>query len=93
MPVTDQQDVFSRLARQSLGRPLVAAEETLSEALESIFKTGCHDFTQVSAGLQARGIARPSGEPGAWSPAVLEMELANINASLDQAYGERGSLE
>ena len=38
----------------------------------------------------ATGVKRPSGAPGPWTAAVLEQELATINASLDAAYAENG---
>lgn len=85
--------VHGRLAQQSLGRPLTAAEHALSDALEETFKTGCHDFDEVAQHLRARGLPRPSGQTGPWTTAVLEAELALINASLDRAYVERGSVE
>ena len=91
--MTTSEDVHARLARQSLGRSLDAVEEALANSLESIFRTGCHDFETVAAELNARGIIRPSGENGGWTPPVLEAELAKINASLDRAYARRGSIE
>ena len=91
--MTTSEEVYARLARQSLGRPLDPAEDALAEALESIFRTGCHDFEMVAAELNVSGVARPSGEGGGWTPEVLQAELAKINASLDQAYLRRGSVE
>jgi hypothetical protein len=40
--------------------------------------------------LERDGVKRPSGEKGPWTAAVLEQELARINASLDAAYAENG---
>jgi hypothetical protein len=78
------------LARQSLGRALMDSEVNLAEALTAIFRTGQHDLAKVSEELQTRGVARPSGETGAWSLAVLESELRTINASLDAAHEAGG---
>ena len=86
-------DIYARLSRQALGRSLDAGEEVLADALEAVFRTGCHDFERVATELQARGVPRPSGESGGWTPAVLEAELARINRSLDEAYVKRGSVE
>jgi hypothetical protein len=80
------------LARQALGRPLTEAEEGLAKALETIFVSGQHDIEAVARGLQQAGVARPSGEGGPWTAAVLERELALINAQLDEAYAARDSL-
>lgn len=74
------------LARQSLQRPLTEDEQTLARALEKIFAAGEHDFSVVVRRLQEAGVRRPSGAAGAWTVAVLEAELAAINASLDAAY-------
>ena len=75
---------------QSLGRPLTEAERALAEALEKIFLTGQHDFEQVARALERDGVKRPSGAKGPWTVAVLEQELAEINASLDAAYAQNG---
>jgi hypothetical protein len=83
-------DLHSRLMHQSLGRPLTAEERTLADALEAVFRTGEQDFEAVARALERNGVKRPSGAPGAWSVAVLEQELAAINASLDAAYAENG---
>jgi hypothetical protein len=83
-------DVHERLRHQSLGRALTAEERALADALEAVFGTGEEDFEAVARALEARGIKRPSGGKGAWSAAVLEQELAAINASLDAAYAENG---
>lgn len=78
------------LARQSLGRPLEASEMALADALKSIFGSGQHDLAIVAEELQKRGIARPSGESGPWSLAVMEAELAALNASFDAAHAAGG---
>jgi hypothetical protein len=83
-------DLHSRLKHQSLGRPLTDAERALADALEKVFLTGQHDFAEVARALERDGVKRPSGEKGPWTVAVLEQELANINASLDAAYAETG---
>jgi hypothetical protein len=83
-------DIHSRLKHQSLGRPLEPEERALADALEAIFRTGQQDFEEVARALEREGVKRPSGETGAWTAAVLETELARINASLDQAYAENG---
>jgi hypothetical protein len=83
-------DLHSRLKHQSLGRPLTEAERALAEGLEKVFRTGQHDFEEVARALERDGVKRPSGQHGAWTAAVLEQELATINASLDAAYAEHG---
>lgn len=72
--------------RQALKRPLTQAEIDLANGLERIFRSGVMDYVQVALLLQHDGIQPPSGAPGPWSPALLESELAIINASLDRAY-------
>jgi hypothetical protein len=79
-----------RLARQSLARPLTEAEQGLARALEAIFVAGTHDFAAVAAALQASNIARPSGTSEPWTTALLETELAAVNAALDAAYAKDG---
>jgi hypothetical protein len=79
-----------RLARQSLSRPLSDTEQGLARALEAVFATGTHDFPAVAAALQASNIARPSGTSEPWTTALLERELAAINAALDAAYIKDG---
>jgi hypothetical protein len=83
-------DLHSRLRHQSLGRPLSAEERALADAMEAVFRTGQHDFAEVVRVLERDGVKRPSGEKGPWTAAVLEQELARINASLDAAYAENG---
>ena len=83
-------DLHSRLMHQSLGRPLSADERALADALEAVFRTGQQDFEGVAGSLERDGVKRPSGAPGPWTAAVLEQELAKINASLDAAYAEHG---
>jgi hypothetical protein len=83
-------DIHSRLRHQSLGRPLSAEERGLADALEAIFHSGAADFEEVARALEGEGVKRPSGATGPWTAAVLEEELARINASLDQAYAENG---
>jgi Recombinase-like helix-turn-helix domain len=83
-------DLHARLKHQSLGRPLSAEERALAEALEAVFRAGEQDFEAVARALESRGVKRPSGATGPWTAAVLEQELATINASLDSAYAENG---
>lgn len=83
-------DLHERLRRQSLGRPLTADEEALAQAMEKIFRAGEQDFEALARALQRDGVKRPSGASGPWTAAVLEQELAKINASLDAAYAENG---
>lgn len=78
------------LSRQSLGRPLTEAEQNLAQALTAIFATGQHNLAKVAEELDSRGVARPSGEPGAWSIETLEREVTSINASLDAAHDAGG---
>jgi hypothetical protein len=79
-------DPNAGLARQGLKRALTAAEQRLAESMEQIFRSGEHDFAKVVTLLQQNGVQPPSGAPGPWSLALLETELAAINASLDRAY-------
>jgi hypothetical protein len=83
-------DLHSRLMHQSLGRPLSAEERALADALEAIFRTGEQDFENIARALERAGVRRPSGAKGPWTAAVLEQELAAINASLDAAYAQNG---
>jgi hypothetical protein len=83
-------ELHSRLMHQSLGRPLTPEERALADALEAVFRTGEQDFENVARALERDGVKRPSGAAGPWTAAVLEQELAKINASLDAAYAENG---
>ena len=83
-------DVDSPLMHQSLGRPLSPEERALAVALEAAFVEGGQDFEGVARALERHGVKRPSGAEGSWTAAVLEHELADINASLDAAYAENG---
>jgi recombinase-like protein len=83
-------DIHARLKHQSLGRPLAPEERALADALEAVFRTGTQDFEEVARALERDGVKRPSGAMGAWTAAVLEEELARINASLDGAYAQNG---
>jgi recombinase-like protein len=83
-------DLHSRLMNQSLGRPLSAEERALADALEAVFRSGCHDFEEVARALEQNGVKRPSGAKEPWTAAALEQELATINTSLDAAYAEHG---
>jgi hypothetical protein len=83
-------DLHSRLMHQSLGRPLREEERALADALEAVFRTGEQDFENVARVLERDGVKRPSGATDPWTAAVLEQELATINASLDAAYAENG---
>ena len=55
-----------------------------------MFRTGQHDFDEVARALERDGVKRPSGATEPWTAAVLEQELARINASLDAAYADNG---
>ena len=77
-------------AHQSRGRPLTPAEQALAEALGTIYADGTHDFAAVAAALNERKVARPSGGAGGWTAAVLDQELRDLNASLDEAYARHG---
>ncbi|MDH7795198.1 MULTISPECIES: recombinase-like helix-turn-helix domain-containing protein [unclassified Beijerinckia] len=79
-------DLHRRLGAQALRRELTDAEQALAAGLEAIYAAGIHDFEKVTAELNARAIARPSGAREPWSVAALQSELAAINASLDEAY-------
>jgi Recombinase-like helix-turn-helix domain len=83
-------DIHSRLMHQSLGRPLTPEERALADALEAVFSGGAQDFEEVARALERNGVKRPSGAAGPWTAAVLEQELAAINASLDAAYAQHG---
>lgn len=78
------------LGQQSKGRPLTEAETAFANALERIYETGCHDFTEVAERLNTAGAARPSGKDGAWTLEVFEEELKTINASHDAAHAAHG---
>jgi hypothetical protein len=80
------EEARARLAHQALGRPLDTLEKGLARALEEIFASGEHDLGVAVKRLEEKGIKRPSGAAGAWTLAILEQELARINASLDEAY-------
>ncbi len=77
------------LGRQSLRRPLTDAEAKLAQALEQIFATGRHEFSEVAARLHELKVPRPSGASGPWNLEALESELKLINSSLDEAYTHR----
>jgi len=83
-------DIHSRLMHQSLGRPLSPEERALADALEAAFRAGHQDFEAVARALEQGHVKRPSGAWEPWTAAVLEQELARINASLDAAYAENG---
>ena len=91
MAVVSDAEFRAALGRQALGRSLTAAENELASVLEAIFQSGEHDLSKVAALLEAKDVKRPSGAAGAWSLAVLEQELAGINAWLDEAYAANGS--
>ena len=80
------------LGRQSLRRPLTAAEAGLAKALEEIYAGGQHDFGEVVAELQRRQTPRPSAATEPWTVAILQKELELINASFDQAYAGQAPL-
>ena len=77
---------YSKLARQSLCRPLSEQENSLALALEQIFAAQIHDFARVAEELNNRRVERPSGEKSPWTQETLEVELKRINEELDIAY-------
>jgi hypothetical protein len=79
------------LERQSLGRPLTDDEHALALALETAFRSGLHDFTDVARFLEQQHVKRPSGSVEPWTAAALEQELMAINSSLDAAYAANGT--
>jgi hypothetical protein len=83
-------DLWSRLSTQSLGRALKPAERAFADALEAVFKTGTHDFTDVAAELTRQKIAGPVSGRSTWTPDTLATELAQLNADLDEAYRRNG---
>lgn len=91
MAVVSDAEFRAALGRQALGRPLTAGERDFALALEAIFQSGEHDLSKVIGMLESKGIKRPSGATGAWSLEVFGQELAQINASLDQAYAANGA--
>lgn len=78
------------LARQSLGRPITAAEAALAAALGAIYAAGTHDFAAVAAALARDAVVAPLSGRTDWTEALLGEELAAINADLDAAYAEHG---
>ena len=84
-------DLHSRLKHQSLGPPADRrGTRARRGAGDNLSSPAQHDFEEVARALERDGVKRPSGETGPWTAAVLEQELANINASLDAAYAENG---
>lgn len=78
------------LAHQSRGRPLSGAEAALAAAMMEIMGAREHDFAAVAAALKARGLVAPVSGRTDWDVALLQAELATINADLDAAYAENG---
>ena len=88
--VTTSPDIYAKLARQSLARPLSADEVRLADALEEIFKQQIHDFDAVAKALTISSVTAPKAQTTQWTRDLLAQELAQINASLDEAYGRDG---
>lgn len=78
------------LAHQSRGRPLSLEEAALAEAMMSIMGSPVDGFSAVADALKARGVRAPVSGRTDWDLALLETELASMNADLDRAYAERG---
>ncbi len=78
------------LANQSRGRALSADENALAEAMMAIFGERVHDFAAVAAALKARGVKAPISGRKDWDLALLEAELAALNAEFDASYAEHG---
>ena len=81
---------WSRLKHQSRARALTPDELQLAIALEAIFAVGEQDFSAVARRLADQGVVAPTARTTAWTQTLLEVELATINASLDDAYARTG---
>ena len=79
-----------QLSRQSLGRALSQVEQSFSDALETVFSDGIHDFAAVAAELTRLGVVAPRSGRNEWTAESLESELNSINRDLDEAYRENG---
>ena len=78
------------LAHQSLGRPMSQDELTLADAMMTIMSSRAPDFAAVAEALRERGIRAPVSGRSDWDLALLQDELAALNADLDTAYAEHG---
>lgn len=81
---------WSSLMHQCRGRPISEAELRLARALEAIYAAGTEDFADVARQLTEQAIPAPTSGQKQWTVALLESELAAINASLDAAYARNG---
>ncbi len=87
---TRMDEPWISLQNQSRARPVTDAELAFAEALEAAYRDGIDDFEQVARRLTEAGIVAPSSGTTQWTLALLEKELATINASLDEAYARYG---
>lgn len=78
------------LAHQCRGRELEPQEAAFATVLMEIYAAGAPDFEAVAAALGERGFAAPCSGRTDWDAALLNEELAKINAALDAAYAEHG---
>ncbi|MEZ5751821.1 MAG: recombinase-like helix-turn-helix domain-containing protein [Paracoccaceae bacterium] len=81
----------ARLANQSMGRPISAAERTLAEALMAVYATGAKGAEAVARGLAERQVAAPLSGRTDWDAALLEAELSALNQAFDAAYAAHGT--
>lgn len=78
------------LAHQSLGRSLSEHENTLADALMTIYAQGTTGEAAVAAALAEKGVARPSTGQVDWTAESLAAEMQTLNADLDATYQENG---
>lgn len=78
------------LATQSRARSLTTEETALADALEQLFASGTHDFTEIAAQLSRQSVTIPGQSHSQWTLDILASTLHTINADLDRAYAENG---
>jgi len=78
------------LATQSRARELTAEEANLANALEQLFATGTHDFTDIAVQLTQRSIPVPGQSHCQWTLEILASTLNSINTDLDSIYDTDG---
>lgn len=66
------------LVWQNRAAPPSAYENSLADALEKVFESGCETLDEVVQGLNAQGIRLPDGR--SWTPELFETEMARLGA-------------